>query len=134
MNLRYYSLIGTVSAFTAAAALLAPSAAPALSTEVETDNDVQILTRGPVHEAFAESVSSRPEPGLLVAVAPPEPIEELPPEQPLEGDNVTWISGYWAWDDDQNDFLWISGVWRNLPPGRQWVPGYWSALEDGRHQ
>lgn len=134
MNLKYYSLIGTVSAFTAAAALLAPSAAPALSTEVETDNDVQILTRGPVHEAFAESVSSQPEPGLIVVVAPPEPIEELPPEQQLEGDNVTWISGYWAWDDDQNDFLWISGVWRNLPPGRQWVPGYWSALQDGRHQ
>jgi hypothetical protein len=134
MSLRYFSLIGTVSAFTAAAALLVPSPAPALSTEVETDNDVQILTRGPVHEAFAESVSSRPEPGLIVAVAPPEAIEELPPEQQPEGDNVTWISGYWAWDDDQSDFLWISGVWRNLPPGRQWVPGYWSALDDGRHQ
>lgn len=134
MNLKYYSLIGTVSAFTAAAALLVPAAAPALSAEVEADADVQILTRGPVHEAFAESVSSQPEPGLIVSVAPPEPIEELPPEQQLEGDNVTWISGYWAWDDDQNDFLWISGVWRNLPPGRQWVPGYWSALDDGRHQ
>lgn len=134
MNLKYYSLIGTVSAFTAAAALLVPTAAPALSSEVEADADVQILTRGPVHEAFAESVSSQPEPGFIVATAPPEPIEELPPEQQLEGDNVTWISGYWAWDDDQNDFLWISGVWRNLPPGRQWVPGYWSALDDGRHQ
>jgi hypothetical protein len=43
----------------------------------------------------------------------------------LEGDNVTWIPGYWAWDDERSDFLWVSGVWRNLPPGRQWVPGYW---------
>lgn len=134
MNLRHYSLIGSLTAFAAAGALLVPSAASALSTEVEADSDVQILTRGPVHEAFAESVSAQPEAGLIVAVAPPEPIEELPPEQQPEGDNVTWISGYWAWDDDQNDFLWISGVWRNLPPGRQWVPGYWSALEDGRHQ
>ncbi|RYD69236.1 MAG: hypothetical protein EOP84_28850, partial [Verrucomicrobiaceae bacterium] len=31
------------------------------------------------------------------------------------------------WDEEQSDFLWISGIWRNLPPGRQWVPGYWNA-------
>ncbi len=134
MKLRYFSMIGTVTAFAAAGTLLVPTAAPALSAEVEADEDVQVLTRGPVHEAFAESVSSQPEPGLIVTSAPPEAIEELPPEQQLEGDNVTWVAGYWAWDDDRNDFLWISGIWRNLPPGRQWVPGYWSALDDGRHQ
>ena len=35
---------------------------------------------------------------------------------------MAWIPGYWAWDDERNDFLWISGIWRALPPGRQWVP------------
>jgi len=115
----------------AAGVLLLPSAATAVSTAVE---DVQILTRGPVHEAFAESVSFDPQPGLIVRAVPPAAIEELPPEQQPEGDNVTWISGYWAWDDELNDFLWISGVWRNLPPGRQWVPGYWSAIDDGQYQ
>ena len=89
------------------------------------DEGMQVLTRGPVHEAFAGAVTFDPEAGLLVRERPPEPIEELPPDQRLEGDNVTWIPGYWAWDDERSDFLWVSGVWRNLPPGRQWVPGYW---------
>jgi hypothetical protein len=89
------------------------------------DEEVQVLTRGPVHEAFAETVTFDPEPGIVVPKAPPAAIEELPPEQKPEGANVTWIPGYWGWDDERSDFLWVSGVWRALPPGRQWVPGYW---------
>ena len=42
-----------------------------------------------------------------------------------------WIPGYWAWDDDRSDFLWISGVLRNAPPGQTWVPGYWSEVNGG---
>ena len=55
---------------------------------------------------------------LIVAPAapaePPEPIEELPPEYRPDGDNVRWIPGYWAWDDERQDFLWISGLWREV--------------------
>ncbi len=97
----------------------------------EGEDGVQVLTRGPVHEAFAEIVSFDPQPGIVVARAPPEAIEELPPEQRPEGANVAWIPGYWGWDDERRDFLWISGVWRALPPGRQWVPGYWGKSADG---
>jgi len=86
---------------------------------------VEVLTRGPVHEAFAETVTFNPEPGIVVPKAPPAAIEEVPPEQKPEGENVAWIPGYWGWDDERNDFLWVSGIWRALPPGRQWVPGYW---------
>jgi len=92
---------------------------------------VEVLTRGPVHEAFAETVTFDPEPGLVAPKAPPAPIEELPPEQRPEGENVAWISGYWAWDDERADFLWISGIWRSLPPGRQWVSGYWRGTGQG---
>ena len=56
---------------------------------------------------------------------PPEAIEELPPDQRPDGNNVAWIPGYFAWDDERNDFLWVSGIWRDLPPGREWVSGYW---------
>ncbi|MFM7149740.1 MAG: hypothetical protein ACKO23_07850 [Gemmataceae bacterium] len=38
---------------------------------------------------------------------------------------MIWIGGYWAWDDDRSDFLWVSGVRRVPPPGKQWVSGYW---------
>ena len=90
------------------------------------EQGTQVLTRGPVHEAFAETVTFDPEPGIVVTKGPPAAIEELPPPQRLAGANVAWIPGYWAWDDERSDFLWVSGIWRNLPPGRQWVPGYWA--------
>ena len=90
-----------------------------------------MLTRGPVHEAFAETITFDPEPGIVAPKAPPAAIEEVPPQQRPEGKNVTWIPGYWAWDDERNDFLWLSGIWRALPPGRQWVPGYWGQSRQG---
>ena len=91
----------------------------------------QVLTRGPVHEAFAETVTFDPLPGIVAPKAPPAAIEELPPDQRLAGANVAWIPGYWAWDDERSDFLWVSGIWRDLPPGRQWVPGYWGQSGQG---
>jgi hypothetical protein len=104
-------------------------AAPADSPAVQ--EGVQVLTRGPVHEAFAEVIAFDRQEGVVVAKAPPDAIEELPPDQRPAGANVTWIPGYWAWDDDNEDFLWVSGVWRFLPPGRQWVAGYWGKAEAG---
>ena len=49
------------------------------------DQGAQVLTRGPVHEAFAGIVSYNPEPGVIVEKAPPEAIEELPPEDTAGG-------------------------------------------------
>ncbi|MCE5268343.1 MAG: hypothetical protein LLG00_10705 [Planctomycetaceae bacterium] len=112
-------------------AVSAPPATPAPPSSATAEQGVQVLTRGPVHEAFAETVTFDPVPGIVVPKAPPAAIEEVPPEQRPEGANVAWIPGYWGWDDDQNDFLWVSGVWRDLPPGRQWVPGYWGQSTQG---
>jgi WXXGXW repeat (2 copies) len=95
------------------------------------NDGAQVLTRGPVHEAFAETVTFDPEPGIVVAKSPPATIEEIPPDQRPAGANVAWIPGYWAWDDERTDFLWVSGIWRALPPGRQWVPGYWGHSGQG---
>jgi len=94
------------------------------------DEDVQVLASGPIHEAFAEAVALDPEPGIVAPKAPSALIEEIPPEQKPEG-NVQWIPGYWAWDDERNDYIWVSGIWRVPPPGRQWVPGYWTPTGQG---
>jgi hypothetical protein len=99
--------------------------------ELPPQEGMEVLTRGPVHEAFAETILFDPEPGIEVATAPPEPIEEIAPDQRPAGENVAWIPGYWGWDDERNDFLWVSGIWRALPPGRQWVPGYWGQSPQG---
>src|SRR5436190_8463277 len=103
----------------------------AQSSDTGNDQGAEVLTRGPVHEAFAGVVTFNPVPGVVIPKAPPANIEEVPPDQKPEGDNVTWIPGYWAWDDERSDFHWVSGVWRALPPGRQWVPGYWTQSGTG---
>jgi hypothetical protein len=91
------------------------------------------LTRGPIHEAFGQPTAFDPEPGPIVPKAPPAAIEEIPPDQKPEGDNVAWMGGYWAYDDEAKDYIWVSGFWRTLPPDRKWVSGYWSEIEGG-HQ
>ncbi len=92
---------------------------------------VEVLARGPVHEAFAAPAQARPLPSHVAPNKPPDPIEEVPPDEKPAGDHVIWIPGYWAWDDESKDFLWVSGFWRVPPPDRQWVPGNWQQVEDG---
>lgn len=137
MNIRHlykWCVVGTllalVCSFGSYKALFAQPAPEAPAPAVVEDG-VEVLTRGPVHEAFAETVTFDPEPGIITPKSPPAAIEEVPPEQRLEGMNVAWIPGYWGWDDERKDFLWISGIWRDLPPGRQWVPGYWGKVGGG---
>jgi hypothetical protein len=108
-----------------------PSGPPVAESPAPADpaapKGVEVLTRGPVHEAFA-TPTEEPQPTTTVTKKPPRPIEEMPPEQKPEGNSV-WIGGYWAWDEDRNDYLWVSGIWRSPPPGKRWVAGYWR--EDG---
>ncbi len=91
----------------------------------------QVLTQGPVHEAFASPVVHDPKAAPMVSKQPPDPIQEMPPDQKPAGQHVQWIPGYWAWDTTRNDYLWVSGVWREPPPATQWVPGYWHTVDGG---
>ena len=74
-----------------------------ISDDIEVDA-VEPLDRGPIHEAFAEPVVLDIEETIVVPKAPPETIEELPPEVKPDGQNVIWIPGYWHWLDDDEDF------------------------------
>ena len=58
------------------------------------------------HPAYA----ARP---VTVAVAPPAPIDEVPPPQPYIG--AAWLSGYWDWRADRDKFVWVAGHW-GFPP------------------
>lgn len=100
-------------------------------SQPEAEAAYETLLRGPVHEAFAEQFNSDPQPGLVVPEQPPDPVEELPPEIKPEGDNVIWLDGYWAWDDERKDFVWLSGIWRQVPPGMRWLPGHWIEVAEG---
>jgi hypothetical protein len=111
--------------------------APAEPEEIDVawdveDGDAEHLLRGAMHEAFAAPVPFNPEPGIVVPKEPPAPINEMPPEMRPDADSI-WLEGYWAWDDELEEFIWISGVYRVPPPGRRWVPGNWRKVAEG-HQ
>ena len=89
------------------------------------------VQRGPIHEAFASPVQQAPQPRQVVRKAPPANVEEIPPELGADSTNMDWIPGYWAWDEQANQYVWVSGVWRKIPKGRSWVPGRWEPATGG---
>ncbi len=52
---------------------------------------------GPFTEAFATPLEVNPQPGPVIKKEPPPAIEEMPPDQKPDGDNVVWIPGYFSW-------------------------------------
>ena len=102
-----------------------------VSSPVATAIEGEPMARGPIHEAFAEPLALDDQKLFIAPKAPPEKIEERPPKVPSDGKNMIWIPGYWAWDDEREDYIWVSGVWRNVPQGRSWVPGLWEQLDGG---
>ena len=117
--------LGTSPAAPAAGSMTQPAA----GSTTQDSMAPEVLTRGPLHEAFAEPVTYNPQPGLVAPRQPPAVVEEMPPDEQPQG--AVWIPGYWAWDDDRSDFLWVSGIWRVPPPNCGWVPGYWTQVAGG---
>lgn len=108
-----------------------PELSPPAVPPEELPAGSQALARGPVHEAFAKPVSLEPQAPVLVPRQPPANLAEIPPAEKPDGEGIVWVPGYWAWDADRNDFIWVSGCWRNAPPSTYWVPGHWLQADNG---
>ena len=72
-------LLALAGGFTLDSACFAQARLPAPASE-----GIEVLTRGPVHEAFAGALASDPEPGLVIQERPPQAIEELPPRRRIQ--------------------------------------------------
>jgi hypothetical protein len=97
----------------------------------DVERKIEVLARGPLHEAYAQPWEANPSPNQTIEQPPPEPLIEEPPDERPKGNNVQWIPGYWQWDAQKNDFIWVSGFWRDSPTGRHWVPGFWAKVPKG---
>jgi len=97
----------------------------------DPQDPIEVLTRGPIHEAFAQPVIQEPVAPTPIQKEPPPPIAEEPPQERPDIENAQWIPGYWAWDAEREQFLWVSGVYRVAPQGRTFVPGYWENTPQG---
>jgi hypothetical protein len=98
---------------------------------IPAEEQPEVLTRGPVNEAFAQPVNLEDQKGFIAPTEPPANIEEVPPAERPAGEQFAWVPGYWGWDSDRNEYVWVSGCWRAVPPGMSWVPGYWSQSAGG---
>jgi hypothetical protein len=130
MNTHRWSLF-LAGCFTAAVATAAPAETVRKPMRAADEASLEVQARGPVHEAFAQLAPTNPDPGPVIPRQPPKSVAELPPEQKPDNEQVQWIPGYWSWDTDRKDFVWVSGTWRAAPAERQWVPGHWSKTTDG---
>lgn len=102
-------------------------ATPPKPPEVKDDR-VSVLDKGPIHEGFAQPSASVRGKGLTAPKAPPVPVEELLPEAKPEGEGIKWLPGYWQWDSERADFIWVCGLYRNAPPDRTWESGHWKEV------
>ncbi len=104
-----------------------PSDLPPLPTQEQPE----VLTRGPVHEAFAQPVDMQDQPDTIVAAQPPANLIETPPADRPADSATVWAPGYWSWDTDRAGYIWVSGCWRIAPPSKTWMPGYWTRVATG---
>ena len=76
--------------------------------------------------AFAVVAPTYSRAGVFISVGfapPPLPIYEQPF---CPGPDFIWTPGYWAYDEDVEDYYWVPGEWVRAPVvGYLWTPGYW---------
>lgn len=59
---------------------------------------------------------------------PPAPLDEIEQAPPAPG--LTWVAGYWHWDDLR--WLWVPGHWLSTPRGQRWYPAKYTEDGSGR--
>jgi WXXGXW repeat (2 copies) len=88
-------------------------------------NFIRVCKLSAILLVVVTSIASSAQVSVVVSFGPPAlPIYEQPP-CPAEG--YLWTPGYWAYDNDDNDYYWVPGTWVLAPEvGFLWTPGFWA--------
>lgn len=93
------------------------------ATNSAKTSQVKPYLDGPVHEAF---ITPSTDTGAILRAVPQQPPAPLNEQSPLKcASEAVWVPGYWSWNEELNDYIWISGTWRIAPPNLVWISGQW---------
>ncbi|MEJ2587085.1 MAG: YXWGXW repeat-containing protein [Deltaproteobacteria bacterium] len=149
MDTRNFLYIRLTTSLVLGALICIASPAYAAAYDPSDENGVEVLSAGPVHEAFAEMVAFDPEPGITVRAIPPGR-KWVPGYWSQTDTGVQWISGYWGLDNEvstkylpgppaslevgpnvpapSSAYGWVPGCWIWINSGYVWRPGYWTRM------
>src|SRR5205807_1614312 len=82
---------GLLTTLALASVGLSQESAPPTKQELIFQDPIEVQTRGPIHEAYAQPLIVQPEPGNVVPKAPPPVLPEEPPDQKPEASGAQWI-------------------------------------------
>ncbi len=87
------------------------------------------VTRSTAKVAIVKTVNTRNTavaPSRIVTSVrfqPPATIPQIIPRRPTP--RAVWISGYWMWDSNLLQWIWMDGYWDLHPRASIWIPGRW---------
>ncbi|MCA9132364.1 MAG: hypothetical protein KDA45_04395 [Planctomycetales bacterium] len=94
------------------------------SAVVRSEPAYSVLKMGPVHEALMPEIAlDLTQARSVVGQPPPPPLKEVPPSK--SNSQAVWVDGYWQWYAPSRGYVWIPGLWRDVPAGLTWQPGRW---------
>jgi WXXGXW repeat (2 copies) len=71
---------------------------------------------------FMAGETEKAQAGLFISITVAPPALPVYVQPPIPGPGYMWTPGYWAWDDDDNDYYWVPGAWVEAPePGLLWT-------------
>lgn len=94
----------------------------------QSQAQVRVLDDGPIHEAFVPPVTGVTALEAIAKEPPPPIVEKVPAKCDPE---AIWIQGYFAYNEEIDDFNYVGGCWRKPPRGLVWVDGFWQEFPEG---
>ena len=90
---------------------------------MKTHHVVLIAVVAVLVAGHAPSAAAQVNVGIGIQIGPPPVREEVMAPRPAYA--AEWVRGYWRWDPQVRQHVWVPGRWMAARPGYRWVDGGW---------